>query len=87
MPRPQPKPHLNVEHQLQLHDLHREIDTIKNNHLHHMQIDITNLDAALKETKQEINQRFDKIDERIWVVVGLVITTLITIVLSQVFGA
>lgn len=87
MPRSQPKPHLNIEHQIQLHDLHREIDVIKNNHLVHIAQDIDNLTVELKETKQEINQRFDKIDERIWVVVGLVITTLITIVLSQVFGA
>lgn len=87
MPRPQPKQQLNVEHQIQLNDLHREIDTIKNNHLHHMQMDLDNLDTALKETKEEVNRRFDKIDERLWWVVGLVITTLITIVLSQVFGA
>lgn len=87
MPRPQPKSQLSTEHQLQLHDLHREIDTIKNNHLHHMQLSMTKLEDDLKETKTEINQRFDKIDERMWWVVGLIVTTLITIVLSQVFGA
>jgi hypothetical protein len=87
MPRPQSKPHLNVEHQIQLNDLHKEIDLIKNNHLVHIAQDINQLDIALKETKTEINQRFDKIDERMWWVVGLIVTTLITIVLSQVFGA
>lgn len=84
MPRPQ---RLNVEHQIQLADLHREIDTIKNNHLHHMQLSITNLEADVKETKEEVNKRFDKLDERLWLVVGLVITTLITIVVGTVFGA
>lgn len=83
----QPRPQLNVEHQIQLNDLHREIDIIKNNHLKHMDEKITNLDVALKETKQEFNSRFDKLDERIWLVVGLTVTTLITIVLSLVFGA
>lgn len=87
MPRSQPSPHLNVEHQIQLNDLHKEIDVIKNNHLVHIAQDIDDLDVALKETKTEIKERFDKLDERLWLVVGLVITTLITIVVSQVFGA
>lgn len=85
MPKAQPK--LSEEHQLQLQDLHHEIDIIKNNHLVHLSEDITDLSAALKETKQEVKERFDKIDERIWWVVGLTVTTLITIVISQVFGA
>lgn len=81
------QPRLNVEHQIQLADLHREIDTIKNNHLVHIAQDIDDLDVALKETKEDINKRFDKIDERIWWLVGLVVTTLVTIVLSSVFSA
>lgn len=82
MPRPQPKPHLNIEHQIQLNDLHKEIDLIKNNHLHHMQLSMSKLEDDLKETKTEINQRFDKLDERLWLVIGLVVTTLVGIVVS-----
>ena len=85
MPRPQPR--LSDEHRAQLADLHREIDTIKNNHLVHIAQDIDNLDIALKETKTEIKERFDKLDERMWLIVGLVVTTLATIVLAAVFGA
>jgi hypothetical protein len=85
MPRSQPR--LNNEHKYQLEKLHQEIDVIKNNHLHHMQLDLDNLDVALKETKTEIKERFDKLDERMWVIMGLVVTTLATIVLAAVFGA
>ena len=80
MPRPQPS--INNEHKYQLEKLHQEIDTIKNNHLHHMQLNLNELDIALKETKTEIKERFDKLDERLWLVVGLVVTTLVGIVVS-----
>lgn len=79
---PQRQPKLNIEHQIQLNDLHREIDVIKNNHLYHMQLSMTKLEDDLKETKTEINQRFDKLDERLWLVIGLVVTTLVGIVVS-----
>ena len=82
MPRPQPKPHLNIEHQIQLNDLHKEIDLIKNNHLHHLQMDLTNLSTEIKDTKDTFEKRFDKLDERLWLVVGLVVTTLVGIVVS-----
>ncbi len=87
MRRSQPKNVVDMQQQIQLNDLHKEISVIKDNHLVHLAEDIDNLDIALKETKTEINARFDKLDERLWLVVGLVVTTLATIVLSQVFGA
>jgi len=79
MARPQ---RLSVEHQIQIHELHSEIQVIKDNHLVHIAQDIDNLDVALKETKVEIKERFDKLDERLWLVVGLVVTTLVGIVVS-----
>ncbi len=82
MPRNQPKPQLNIEHQIQLNDLHKEIDLIKNNHLHHLQLDLTNLSTEIKDTKDVFEKRFDKLDERLWLVVGLVVTTLVGIVVS-----
>jgi hypothetical protein len=85
MPRNQPI--LDNEHKYQLRKLHQEIDVIKNNHLVHIAQDIDNLDIALKETKTEMKERFDKLDERMWIIMGLVVTTLITIVLAAVFGA
>ena len=75
---------LSTEHQLQLNDLHNEIRIIKENHLAHMADDIDKLGAELKDTKDTFEKRFDKLDERIWVVIGLVVTTLIGIVVSGV---
>ena len=79
MARPQ---RLSVEHQIQIHELHSEIQVIKDNHLMHIAQDIDELDVALKETKEEFNKRFDRLDERLWLVIGLVITTLVGIVVS-----
>jgi hypothetical protein len=83
---PKPKTVVDMQQQIQLNDLHKEISVIKDNHLVHLAEDIDNLDVSLKETKVEINARFDKLDDRLWLIVGLVVTTLATIVLSQVFG-
>lgn len=75
---------LSTEHQLQLNDLHNEIRIIKENHLAHMAQDIDNLSVEIKDAKDSFEKRFDKLDERIWVVIGLVVTTLIGIVVSGV---
>ena len=82
MPRPQPKTVVDLQQQMQLHELHKEIDVIKNNHLHHIQLDLTNLSAEIKDTKDTFDKRFDKLDERLWIVIGLVVTTLVGIVVS-----
>lgn len=81
MPRPNPQ-RLSVEHQIQIHELHSEIQTIKDNHLVHIAQDIDKLSAELKDTKDVFDKRFDRLDERLWLVVGLVVTTLVGIVVS-----
>jgi len=73
---------LSNEHQLQLNDLHNEIRIIKENHLAHIAEDIDNLSLELKDTKEVFDKRFDRLDERLWLVVGLVVTTLVGIVVS-----
>ena len=81
MPRPNPQ-RLSVEHQIQIHELHSEIQNIKDNHLVHIAQDIDKLSAELKDTKDVFDKRFDRLDERLWLVVGLVVTTLVGIVVS-----
>jgi hypothetical protein len=73
---------LSSEQQLQLNDLHNEIRIIKENHLAHIAEDIDNLSLELKDTKEVFDKRFDRLDERLWLVVGLVVTTLVGIVVS-----
>ena len=81
MARTQPQ-RLSVEHQIQLHELHSEITLIKDNHLVHIAQDIDDLKTELKDTKDTFEKRFDKLDERLWLVIGLVVTTLVGIVVS-----
>ena len=87
MPQPAKKPVLSVEHQIQLADLHREIEILRDNHLAHMADDIDDLKTELTNSKTEFNQRFDRLDDRLWVLVGLTATTLLGIVVSMVFGS
>ena len=77
---------LSVEHQIQIHELHAEIKTLKDNHLAHMAADIDGLSAEIKSTKDAFEKRFDKLDERLWLVIGLVVTTLVGIVVSGLMG-
>jgi len=81
MPRNQPQ-RLSVEHQIQIHELHSEIQLIKDNHLVHLGQSVDDLKAELKDTKDVFDKRFDRLDERLWLVVGLVVTTLVGIVVS-----
>jgi len=63
--------------------LANEIDTIKNNHLAHMAQDIDELKEDLKDTRKEFNNKLDRLDNRIWWILGLTVTTLVTILVSS----
>ena len=58
-------------------DLANEIDIIKNNHLAHMAEDIDELKADIKDNRKMFNERMDKLDNRIWWIMGLTVTTLL----------
>jgi hypothetical protein len=73
---------LSNEHQLQLNDLHNEIRIIKENHLAHMAADIDNLSVEIKDAKELFDKRFDKLDNRLWWIVGIALTTLIGVVVG-----
>ena len=82
MSNPKPTNVVDMHQQMQINDLHKEISVIKDNHLAHIADDIDKLAVDLKDTKDTFDKRFDKLDERLWLVVGLVVTTLISIVVS-----
>ena len=63
--------------------LANEIDLIKNNHLQHMAQDIDELKEDLKDTRKEFNSKLDRLDNRIWWVLGLTVTTLVSIIATQ----
>ena len=57
------------------------IDTIKNNHLHHIETDVAGVKKDLDHLKADLtkqDKKIDKMDNRIWWVLGiLVVSTVI----------
>lgn len=82
MPQPKSKTQ-SVDAQIQLNNLANQIDVIKNNHLAHMADDIDELKEAVKENRSFFEAKFDKLDNRIWWIVGLTVTTLFAIVVEK----
>ena len=67
-------------------DLAAEIDVIKNNHLVHIHDCIHRLEDDVKDNRKFFTDRLDKLDNRIWWVLGLTITTLIAIITAHMGG-
>ena len=63
-------------------DLHNEIDQIKKNHLAHMAEDIDELREAVKDNRTFFQGRLDRLDNRIYMIMGGVGTTLITLLVA-----
>ena len=61
-------------------ELHSEIEQIKNNHLAHMMEDIDDLRDAVKDNRIFFQDRLDRLDNRIFWILGMVLTTLVTLV-------
>tara|TARA_R100000995_G_C3362740_1_gene68154 strand:- start:201 stop:434 length:234 start_codon:yes stop_codon:yes gene_type:complete len=60
-------------------ELAKEIEIIKDNHLTHMADDIDELKEAVKDNRQFFIERLDRLDNRIWLILGATFSTLITI--------
>ena len=67
-------------------ELAREIEIIKENHLAHIAEDIDDLKDAVKENRQFFQERLDRMDSRIWWIMGITLTSLISIVISHYIG-
>ena len=61
-------------------ELHNEVQQIKNNHLAHMAEDIDDLKESVKENRLFFTERLDRLDNRIFWILGLTISTLIAII-------
>jgi hypothetical protein len=61
-------------------ELHQEVQQIKNNHLAHMMEDIDDLKESVKENRTFFTERMDRLDNRIFWILGLVISTLATVI-------
>ena len=61
-------------------ELHKEIEQIKNNHLAHMAEDIDELKESVKDNRDFFIGRLDRIENRIFWILGMVMSTLVTII-------
>jgi len=63
-------------------ELANEIKVIKDNHLAHLDADVRELKEDIKENRKFFTERMDRLDNRIWWVLGLTVTSCISIIIS-----
>ena len=64
--------------------LHNEIKVIKENHLAHIHDCIHRLEADVKDNRKFFTERMDKLDSRIYWILGTIIATLATVIGSMI---
>jgi len=64
-------------------ELANEIKVIKDNHLAHLDADVRELKEDIKENRKFFTERMDRLDNRIWWVLGLTVTSCISIIISM----
>jgi|14_taG_2_1085336.scaffolds.fasta_scaffold01051_13 hypothetical protein len=79
-----PQTKVQLQQQIEINDLAKDIDVIKNNHLAHIHDCIHRVEDEIKENKEHFNGRLDKLDNRIFWVLGLTVTTLAGIIANMV---
>ena len=80
---PQPKHQIDFEQQIQINDLAKDIELIKDNHLAHMAQDIDDLKIEIKDNREHFDKKLDRLDNRIWWVLGLAVSTLVSVLLGS----
>ena len=69
---------------IEIHHLAKEIETVKDVHLTHIHECIHRVEDELKSNKEHFNTRIDKLDNRIFWVLGLTVSTLVSIIASMI---
>ena len=69
---------------VEIKDLAKEIETVKDVHLAHIHDCIHRVEDELKSNKEHFNTRIDKLDNRIFWVLGLTVTTLAGVIANMV---
>ena len=64
-------------------ELHAEIKVIKENHLAHIHDCIHRLESDVKDNRKFFTERLDKLDSRIYWILGTIIATLATVIGSM----
>ena len=60
-----------------------DIGTIKTNHLHHIEKDMNEVKNDLKDHKKEVTTKIDKMDNRLWWILGILIMTILVPVMKD----
>ena len=68
---------------VEIKDLAKEIETVKDVHLVHIHDCIHRVEDELKENKKHFNGRMDRLDNRIFWVLGLTVTTLAGVIANM----
>ena len=69
---------------IEIHHLAKEIETVKDVHLAHIHECIHRVEDELKSNKEHFNSRIDKLDNRIFWVLGLTVSTLASVIANMV---
>lgn len=76
-----------------IQDLWTEIETIKNNHLEHIKMDIDNLTKNVDRIESKVDKivdktdnKLDKMDARLWWVLSLMVTTVVGGIVAKIVG-
>ena len=64
-------------------ELHTEIKVIKENHLAHIHDCIHRLESDVKDNRKFFTERLDRLDSRIYWILGTIIATLATVIGSM----
>ena len=69
---------------IEIQHLAKEIEVVKDVHLAHIHKCIHRVEDELKSNKEHFNTRIDKLDNRIFWVLGLTVTTLASVIANMV---
>lgn len=78
---------INSNKRVTVNDVANELDNLKTaNDLQHAQMRerMDDLREQVKDNRKFFEEKFAKIDNRMWMIVGLTVTTLITIVIERI---
>ena len=67
-------------------ELANEIKVIKENHLAHIHDCIHRIEEEVKDQRKYFSDKLDRLDNRIWWVLGMTVTTLVSVMLAMFSG-
>jgi len=67
-------------------ELANEIKVIKENHLAHIHDCIHRIESEVKDQRKYFSDKLDRLDNRIWWVLGMTVTTLVSVMLAMFSG-